>query len=156
MIGDENMPNMIWSQLNNLQLGEYGEYYAKMEFASYGFKVFTSEVDDHGVDFIAQDNSGKFYEVQVKAIRGSSYTFIKQDKIILDDVHLVCYLRFTDGSLPEVYIFPATVWNSPDGVFTIHDYKRPEYGISGAKKYRKALEPYKAINFFEHLSQPHC
>ena len=55
------MPNMIWSQLNNLQLGEYGEYYAKMEFASYGFKVFTSEVDDHGVDFIAQDNSGKFY-----------------------------------------------------------------------------------------------
>ena len=80
----------------------------------------------------------------------------EEPKIILDDVHLVCYLRFTDGSLPEVYIFPATVWNSPNGVFTIHDYKRPEYGISGAKKYRKALEPYKAINFFEHLSQPHC
>ena len=84
------------------------------------------------------------------------HNVFSHDKIILDDVHLVCYLRFTDGSLPEVYIFPATVWNSPNGVFTIHDYKRPEYGISGAKKYRKALEPYKAINFFEHLSQPHC
>jgi hypothetical protein len=44
-----NMPNLNWSQLNHLQLGRYAEYYAKMEFASYGFDVYTSEVDDHGV-----------------------------------------------------------------------------------------------------------
>ncbi len=43
------MPNLNWSQLNHLQLGRYAEYYAKMEFASYGFDVYTSEVDDHGV-----------------------------------------------------------------------------------------------------------
>ena len=38
------MPNLNWSKLTGLQLGRYAEYYAKMEFASYGFEVYTSEV----------------------------------------------------------------------------------------------------------------
>ena len=29
--------------------------YAKMEFTSYGYDVYTSEVDDHGVDFVARN-----------------------------------------------------------------------------------------------------
>lgn len=37
------MPDTNWSKLNKLQLGRYAEYYAKMEFASYGFEVYTSE-----------------------------------------------------------------------------------------------------------------
>jgi hypothetical protein len=41
--------------LTGLQLGRYAEYYAKMEFASYGFEVYTSEVDDHGVDFVVKE-----------------------------------------------------------------------------------------------------
>lgn len=48
------MPKMKWFELTPLQLGRYAEYYAKMEFASYGFEVYTSEVDDHGVDFIVK------------------------------------------------------------------------------------------------------
>jgi predicted GNAT family N-acyltransferase len=52
------MPNTIWSKLNSLQLGRYAEYYAKMEFASYGFEIYTSELDDHGIDFIAKTKSG--------------------------------------------------------------------------------------------------
>ena len=43
------MLNMNWSRLSRLQIGRYAEYYAKMEFASYGFDVYTSEVDDYGV-----------------------------------------------------------------------------------------------------------
>ena len=37
-----------------------------MEFTSYGFDVYTSEVDDHGIDFIAKGMDGTYYEVQVK------------------------------------------------------------------------------------------
>ena len=48
------MPNTNWSELSHLQLGRYAEYYAKMEFASFGYDVYTSEVDDHGVDFVAR------------------------------------------------------------------------------------------------------
>ena len=51
------MPRMKWDKLNQRQLGQYGEYYAKMEFASYGYDVYTSEVDDHGVDFCCKGYS---------------------------------------------------------------------------------------------------
>lgn len=44
--------NTDWEKLSSLQLGQFGEYYAKMKFASYGYDVYASEVDDHGVDFI--------------------------------------------------------------------------------------------------------
>ena len=64
------MPNTNWSKLSHLQLGRYAEYYAKMEFASCGYDVYTSEVDDHGVDFVARNPvDGQYYEIQVKSIR---------------------------------------------------------------------------------------
>ena len=37
------MPNKNWAILNSLQLGRYAEYFARMEFASYGLEVFSSE-----------------------------------------------------------------------------------------------------------------
>lgn len=68
------MSNMIWSKLNKNQLGKYGEYYAKMKFASYGWDVYTSEIDDHGVDFVAKDvKTGNFFEVQ--SIYKGNYAF---------------------------------------------------------------------------------
>lgn len=63
-------------KLNHLQWGRYAEYYAKMEFASYGLDVYTSEVDDHGIDFIAKTKNGNFLEVQVKAVRETNYIFM--------------------------------------------------------------------------------
>ena len=70
------MPNTKWSELSAMQLGRYAEYYAKMEFTSYGFDVYTSEVDDHGVDFIAKSKDGIYFEVQVKSVRNDNYVFI--------------------------------------------------------------------------------
>lgn len=82
---------MKWSELNKNQLGQYGEYYAKMEFTSYGYDVYTSEVDDHGVDFVARDiKSREFYEIQVKSICPNSPIYIEKNKLCLDEQHLVC------------------------------------------------------------------
>ena len=148
------MPRMIWSELNPLQLGKYAEYYAKMEFASYGYDVYTSEVDDHGVDFVIKDGNGKFYEVQVKSILKAKYVFIQQDKIVLDDKHLVCLLCFKDGELPDIYIVPATAWLSPNDALVVRNYSKPgqkskpEYGINITKKAQPLLEPYRADHFF--------
>ncbi len=129
------MPRTEWSKLSSMQIGRYGEYYAKMEFTSYGFDVYTSEVDDHGVDFIAKDGVGNYYEVQVKSIRNDNYVFIKKNKITLDDNHLVCFIRFCDGQQPDCYVFPSTVWEKPDNhLFTSKEYEglksQPEYGIN--------------------------
>ena len=50
------MYNLNWSrkELTPQKLGTFCEYYAKMSLASYGLNIFTSEVDDHGIDFVAE------------------------------------------------------------------------------------------------------
>lgn len=151
------MSSMKWSELNHLQLGQYGEYYAKMEFTSYGYDVYTSEVDDHGVDFVARKRGkGVFYEIQVKSMLKGSYAFIKKDKISLDEHHLICFLHFKDGELPDVYIIPATVWKSPNSnsAFVDRSYDKPgqktkpEWGINYSKRNLSILEQYKSKKFF--------
>lgn len=120
------MPSKKWSGLTSMQLGQYGEYYAKMEFASYGFDVYTSEVDDHGVDFVVRDTqTGSFCEVQVKSLLKGNYVFMQKDKLVIDDKHLVCFLHFKENCLPEVYIIPATVWKNPNEVFVDRNYDKP-------------------------------
>ena len=155
-----DMPRTNWSELSPLQLGRYAEYYAKMEFTSYGLDVYTSEVDDHGIDFVAKTKDGNYYEVQVKSVRNDNYVFIQKSKIVLDEKHLVCFIRFIDGELPDCYVFPATVWKKPDGsLFKSKDYpglkSKPEYGINTKTKKSLALmQQFKADNALAGLTRP--
>jgi hypothetical protein len=149
------MPNTNWSKLSHLQLGRYAEYYAKMEFASYGFEVYTSEVDDHGVDFIAKKpGKNEFYEVQVKSVREYGYVYITKAKMPeLSNNRLVCYLNFTDGKLPDVFIIPASAWANPNSVLVDRPYdkpgqkSKPEWGIQASKKKYALLNEYKSENW---------
>ena len=132
-------------------IGKYAEYYAKMEFASYNNEVYTSEVDDHGVDFVAKaPGPNTFYEIQVKSMCKGSYIFISKDKIEMDDRHLVCFLRFEDGKMPDVYIIPITAWKTPNAVLVDRNYEKskPEWGINYSKKNRDLLEQYRIEKFF--------
>ena len=153
------MPNLMWSRLNRLQLGRYGEYYAKMEFASYGFDVYTSEVDDHGVDFVARDPvSGKYYEVQVKSVREYTYVYSQKDKMPISPDRMLCLLRFENGSLPECYIIPSIVWLAPNDLFVDRPYgkegqtSKPEWGINLSKKNMHILKAYNAEAFFSKIN----
>lgn len=142
------MPNTTWSRLNSLQLGRYAEYYAKMEFASYGFEVYTSEVDDHGIDFIAKTKNGRFVEIQVKSVRQTNYVFMQKEKWNIDspDTYLALLL-FEDGRLPEFYLIPAAAWESCNGLLCDKDYiglkSKPEYGVNLSRKNRPLLQQYK-------------
>ena len=146
------MPNLKWSQLTALQLGRYAEYYAKMEFSSYGYEIYSSEVDDHGVDFVVKvPGTDRFYEVQVKSIRNFNFVSILKSKMQnLTDSRLVCFLRFTEDNMPEIFIIPASAWREPNAVFVARDYgkpgqtSKPEWGISISKKNYHLLAPYKA------------
>lgn len=155
------MPNTNWSKLNRLQLGRYAEYYAKMEFASYGFEVYTSEVDDHGVDFIAKaPGEKKFYEVQVKSVRDYGYVFMAKSKMPeLSNERLVCFLHFIDGKIPDVFVIPASAWETPNAVLVDRKYDKPgqksepEWGINVSKKNYGLLTEHNANNWFESKAQ---
>lgn len=142
------MPNMKWSKLNSLQLGRYAEYYAKMEFASYGLDVYTSEVDDHGIDFIAKTDSGRFLEIQVKSSRQMSHVFMTKEKWNIEspDTYLALLL-FEDDKLPVVYLIPATAWRTPNKLLSDKDFEglksKPEYGINLSKKNTPLLKEFR-------------
>lgn len=143
------MPCTEWSKLNNLQLGKYAEYFAKMEFASYGFDIYTSEVDDHGIDFVAKTKDGSFFEFQVKAVRKTNYVFMRKDKwdINAPNTYLILMI-FSDYKVPDVYMIPATSWKTPDTLLRDKDYvglkSKPEYGVNIPKKNMPLLEKYKS------------
>ncbi len=54
------MGRYSWSRLNTHQVGRFAEYFVKMEFALYGFEVYTAAVDDRGIDFIARYGASDF------------------------------------------------------------------------------------------------
>lgn len=142
------MPNLNWSKLSSLQLGRYAEYYAKMEFASYGLEVYTSEVDDHGIDFIAKTKSGRFLEIQVKSVRHNNYVFLQKEKWNIEDANIyLAILLFEDGTLPDACLIPAKAWKTPNALLCDKDYEglksKPEYGLNLSKKNMHLLQEYK-------------
>jgi hypothetical protein len=135
------IPNAKWSELNNLQLGRYGEYFAKMEFASYGLDVYTLEVDDHGIDFVVKNASGKFFEIQVKSIHldKTGYVFMRKDKFSIEQSNLLLMLLiFEEGMFPKSYLIPSKEWAIQNDLFRYRQYEglksKPEYGLNISKK----------------------
>ncbi|MFJ7887273.1 DUF4365 domain-containing protein [Lysinibacillus xylanilyticus] len=144
------MPNTDWTKLNSLQVGKYAEYFAKMEFASYGLEVYTAEVDDRGIDFIIKDKNGRFCEIQVKSLRSTGYVFMQKSKFDITNKNLyLALLIFNVGEMPDVFIIPAQAWEFPNEVFVDRNYdkpgqtSKPEWGINISKKNYSILEIFK-------------
>lgn len=145
------MPNQNWESLSSLQIGRYAEYYAKMEVASYGFEVYTSEVDDHGIDFVAKySEKSRFFEFQVKSIRRMNYVYLPKKTWHIDNEYLYLILVvFVEGAAPNIYLIPASAWKEPTDLLRYHSYdgehykSAPEYCVNIALKNMRLLEPYR-------------
>jgi hypothetical protein len=140
------MERYLWSLLNNQQVGAYTEYFVKMELTMYGFQVYSTEVDDRGVDFVARHNSGPFIEIQVKSIRDFNYVFMHKTKFVLSDSLYVALGLLFDGKPPELYLIPSRTWETPSTVFVGRDYEglksKPEWGLNISLRNMTALQPY--------------
>lgn len=134
-----------WSRFNPLQLGRYAEYFAKMEFTLYGFEVYSSEVDDRGIDFVLRKDY-RYYDVQVKSIRGLNYIFFPKHKFELRENLLAAVVIYHEGKPPELYLIPSKVWENPNALFVSHDYEgkksKPEWGLNLSQKNLPLLSPY--------------
>ena len=148
------MYNLDWSrkELTPQKLGTFGEYYAKMTLASYGMSIYTSEVDDHGIDFVAETEKG-FLKFQVKTIReNTKYVNMLADNFKNSDTNLYLFLTLlTDGEHPVSYIIPATRWQNIDKMFVYRDYEKPEYGINLSAKNIPNLDTYKMEKFINNI-----
>lgn len=146
------MYNLLWSrkELTPQKLGAFCEYYAKMTLISYGVDVYTAEIDDHGIDFVAEGRNG-FLKFQVKALRSLSYVFMPKKYFDIEDDALFLFLiLLVDGNHPDMYLIPTSAWRQKNRVFVSHDYEglksEPEYGVNISKRNMPELEKYRIEN----------
>ena len=141
------MSRYSWSKLNKQQVGRFAEYFVKMEFAQYGFEVYSAEVDDRGIDFVTRYGSGGFYEVQVKLVRGGGYVFMQKSKFPLQPDRLLALVMLKEDQPPELYLIPATAWQTPKALLVGHDYEGlkspPEWGLQLSARNLPLLGPYR-------------
>jgi hypothetical protein len=146
------MGRYTWSRLNHLQVGRFAEYFVK-KFALYGFQGYTAEVDDRGIDFVVRYESGPFYEVQAKSIRGLNYVFLPKDKFTLDRLAALVLLR--EEQPPEHFLIKGSAWEMPNALFVSRDYEgkksKPEWGLNLSAKNFPLLDSYRFDNAFAAL-----
>ncbi len=64
-----------WSRPSSLQLARYAEFLVMAEFLRWGLEVYSTEVDERGIDLLVRNNAGNIYDVQVKSSRNLNYIF---------------------------------------------------------------------------------
>lgn len=151
------MERYVWSRLNKQQVGKYSEYFVKMELTMYGFEVYTTEVDDRGIDFVARRPDGPFFEIQVKSVRDLNYIYLEKAKFGLSNTRFLALGLLFDGKPPELYLIPSLTWETPNALFASRNYgegrkSAPEWGLNLSTRNMPLLEPYR----FESTVQRLC
>jgi hypothetical protein len=117
-----------WSKLNSLQLGKYAEYLTKMEFVGLGCDVFSSEVDDHGIDFVVRTRQGSHFDVQVKSFRAKAgqtpYIYLPKDKFVINPSLLLAVVQFLQAEPPKLFLLQSCVNSSPHPLFESRGLRR--------------------------------
>lgn len=114
----------------------------------FGFDVYTTEVDDKGIDLVVRKDESTYYDVQVKSARGlNTYTFFPKRVFQLRENLLVAYVMLLDREPPGLYLIRASEWSTPSALLVSRDYGEgykspPEWGINLSQRNRGLLEPY--------------
>lgn len=141
-----------FDNLNNIQIGKIGEYWVKLNLTLYGVDVYTTEVDDKGIDFILRVNASQYIDIQVKTIRKAKtgYVFVTKEcwKDGLRDNLYLALVILENYKEPSTYLIPSTAWNNPTDLLRDRNYdslsqkSKPEWGINLSMKNDYLLDQY--------------
>ena len=130
-----------WSKLRPLsKLDQLAETIIKSEFLlSESHNVIVNYVEHKGANFkITNLKRGGEFEVLCRQIwvERTTYTFIPHNHLergLRPDL-LIGLVMFVDNEQPVKYLFPSTVWQTPNQLFTNSAVNHAEYGISVNRK----------------------
>jgi hypothetical protein len=135
-----------WQHLNRQQVGAFSEYFVQMELTMHGFQVYTSEVDDRGIDFVTRYENGPFLSVQVKSIRKSGYVFVRKEHFSLSPELVLALAILNDCQEPELFLIPSLAWKYPDTLLVDRNYEgkksAPEWGLNLSLRNMALLNKY--------------
>ena len=135
-----------WKALNRQQVGTFSEYFVKMELTMLGFQVYSTEVDDRGIDFVVRYEKGPFLSIQVKSIREKGYVFMRKEKFDLSTDLYLALAILDEGSEPRLFLIPSEAWKELNTLLVDRDYigkkSKPEWGVNLSKKNMVLLKEY--------------
>lgn len=153
-----------WSNLNHLQIGRYAEHIATMRFIEAGLEVYTTEVDDRGIDHLIRYAPGRCLEIQVKSVRGRNLTFVEKKhlgkspeeiELRLRSGYCMAFFLFEDGYEPDCFLIPGYAWLGPNFLLTDNKIGDKLYGpyfqLNPTKKAQAILDQYRFS--FDHLQK---
>jgi hypothetical protein len=146
-----------WARLSKLQVGRYGDYYAKMELTLFGFDVYGAEVDDKGIDFVIRRGVDRFYDVQVKTVRlpEGNYVFFRKKFFELRDTLLATLILLRQHEPPQAFLIPSLAWHDTDALLCSMDYEgkksEPEWGMRLSARNLPLLERFSFEEQVTHL-----
>ena len=154
---EQAFEKISFDHLNHLQVGQIGEYWVKLRLTLLGLDVYTTEVDDRGIDFIIRIDNSKYVDIQVKTIREKTgYVYVdKETKSWSEPLRENLYLALVilkNNSSPSMFIIPASEWNNPNELLKSNNYQgsvksKPDWGINISKKNMEKLEKYNLERF---------
>ena len=139
----------IWSKLRPLsKLDQLAETIVKTSFImSEDHNVVTSYLNHYGAHFkVSNLKRGGEFEVLCRQIcvERTTYSFIPHshlEKGLRPDL-LIGLVMFVDNEKPVKYLFPSTVRQTPNQLFTNSAVSHAEYGISVNRKTFHELAAY--------------
>lgn len=142
--------SFIYDELHHLSISRIAEYYTKLMMTLHKLDVYTTEVDNKGIDFIVRNPNGKYFDIQVKSIRypNTSYVFIPKEGVWRDgnlrDNLMLALMVFQNHKTPELYLIPSTAWMKESQVLKNRTlYKVPEWGLNYSIRNQPLLEQFK-------------
>lgn len=127
-----------------------------MRFLEAGLEVYTTEVDDRGIDQLVRYAPGRCLEIQVKAVRKRNLTFVQKKHLGSSDEEIterlncgycMAFLLFEDGLEPEFFLIPGYAWLQPNDLLVdnpIGDRTNgPYFQLSPSRKAQPILDRYR-------------
>jgi hypothetical protein len=118
-----------------------------MELTLYGIDIYTVDVDDRGIDFVARASGGNYFEFQVKSVRESGYIFLPKASFELRPNLFAAVVVFKNGEVPHLFLVPSLEWLKPNDLLRDRKYEGkkspPEWGINISAKNWELLEQYR-------------
>lgn len=138
-----------WSQLRPLsKLDQLAETIMKAAFLlSENHHVIQNYLNHKGAHFKVVNRVGESeYDILCRQINieKTNYAFVSKSDLergLRDDLWIGLVV-FIDGQKPTKYLYPSTVWNKPNQLFTDSAVKNTEYGINLNKNTIEQLQEY--------------
>lgn len=150
-----NFNEISYEDYHHIQIGKIGEYWMKLCLTLLDLDVYTSEVDNRGIDFIVRVNDKFYIDIQVKTIREkTSYVYVDKDNIswktLKDNLYLALVI-LKNNSIPLTYLIKSTEWNNPNELIKDNNYSKKglkskdDWGINISKKNMELLQKYELV-----------